>query len=147
MMMMIAFITFKSSLVPLLEGLRRDMWSNCRILEKICRMCRIIITELHGYINQLRITLTPALPIHNERNYQELKRKRENERDNTHTTDARLRESERQRGRTLKKECYDRVSQQTLDPIHCPLKLNWMSQASAQGAEVHLSSYVSEYVV
>jgi len=64
-----------------------------RILEKICRMCRIIITELHGYINQLRITLTPALPIHNERNYQELKREREKERERRTQLTARLRKA------------------------------------------------------
>ena len=48
--------------------------------------------------NQFRVTLThtPALPIHNERNYQELKRREtERERD-THTTGS---ETERKRER------------------------------------------------
>jgi len=58
-------------------------------------------------LNQLRITLlhTHALSINNERNYQELKREREKERDTRAQPKARLRlkESKRERGRTLKK--------------------------------------------
>jgi len=57
--------------------------------------------------NQIRVTLThtPALPIHNGQNYQELKREREKERDARTQPTARLglKESERERRRTLKK--------------------------------------------
>ena len=56
--------------------------------------------------NQLQVTLThtPALPIHNERNYQELKREREKEIDTRTQPKARLRlkKSERERGSNLK---------------------------------------------
>jgi len=53
--------------------------------------------------NQIRVTLThtPALSIHNERNYQELKRKRDTRTQPTGRLG--LKESERERGRTLKK--------------------------------------------
>jgi len=56
---------------------------------------------------------------------------------------ARLRESqpERQEGKEKEEESasYTGVSQQTLDPIHCPSKFNRISHVFAQGAEVHHS--------
>ena len=63
--------------------------------------------------NQIWVTLThtPALPIHNGRNYQELKR--ESDTDNQPTVRLSLKESERERDRTLKKahvipECHNK---------------------------------------
>ena len=63
--------------------------------------------------NQIWVTLThtPALPIQNARNYQELKR--ESDAGNQPTVRLSLRESERERGRTLKKahvipECHNK---------------------------------------
>jgi len=50
--------------------------------------------------NHLRVTLTPALPINNERNYQELKRREREKERHTHTTDS---ETERKRERKRKK--------------------------------------------
>ena len=66
----------------------RDMWQKCNVLEKRCRMeTSFLISILSNnnnwpprkFHNKLRVILThtPALPIHNGQNYQELKRKRE----------------------------------------------------------------------
>jgi len=72
----------------------RDMWQKWCVLKKMCRMETSFLISLtlvsnNNYWNprklhdQLRVTLTHtlALPIHNGRNYQELKREREKERD------------------------------------------------------------------
>jgi hypothetical protein len=63
--------------------------------------------------NQIWVTLThtPALPIHNGPNYQELKRERDTR--TQPTGRLRLKESERERGRTLRKahvipECHNK---------------------------------------
>jgi len=68
----------------------RDMWQKCNVLEKMCRMETSFLISLTLLLNnndwpprkfhsQLRVILThtPALPIHDGRNYQEFKRKRE----------------------------------------------------------------------
>jgi len=73
----------------------RDMWQKWCVLKKMCRMetsfwISLTLVSNNNYWNprklpdQLRVTLkhTPALPIHNGQNYQELKREREKE---THT--------------------------------------------------------------
>ena len=68
-------------------------------------------------------------------------RERERER-HTHTTKSETqmeRKRERKRKNPEKSTCYTAVSQQTLDLILCPSKLNWISHASAQGAEVYHS--------
>jgi len=76
-----------------------DMWQRWHVLEKICRMeTSFLISLTHVLnnndwtprilLNQLRVTLThtPALSIHNERNYQELKGEREKKERHMHTT-------------------------------------------------------------
>ena len=60
----------------------------------------------------------------------------------THTTNTETRierKRERKRKKPEESACYTRVSQQTLDLIHCQSKLNRISHASAQGAEIHHS--------
>jgi len=60
----------------------------------------------------------------------------------THTTNSETRiERQRERKRKNPEEsaCYFRVSQQTLDLIHCQSKLIWISHASAQDNEIHHS--------
>jgi len=60
----------------------------------------------------------------------------------THTTNSETRiERQRERKRKNPEESayYFRVSQPTLDLIHCQSKLIWISHASAQGAEIHHS--------
>jgi len=79
------------------------MWQKRRVLEMICQMETLFLIALplvsnnndwtlRILHNQLRVTLThtPALPIHNGRNYQELKREREKERDTRTQTTANL---------------------------------------------------------
>jgi len=59
---------------------------------------------------------------------------------NTKTNNSETRiESQREKKRKNPEEsaCYFRVSQQTLDLIHCQSKLIRISRASAQGAEIH----------
>jgi len=68
----------------------RDMWQKGKVVKKMCRMETSLLISLTllsnnnnwpplKFHNQLRVILThtPALPIHNGWNYQELKRKRE----------------------------------------------------------------------
>jgi len=70
--------------------LDRDMWQKWNVLEKMCRMETSFLISLtllsnnndwppRKFLHQLQVILkhTPALPIHNGPNYQELKRKRE----------------------------------------------------------------------
>jgi len=60
----------------------------------------------------------------------------------THTTNSETRierKRERQRKNPEENACYFRVSQQTLELIHCQSKLNQISHASAQGAEIYHS--------
>jgi len=80
--------------------------------------------------NRVTLTHTTAIPIHNGRNYQELKRER----------DTRIeRKGERKRKNPEESACYTKVSQQTLVLIHCQFKLNRISHTSAQGAEIQHS--------
>jgi len=80
------------------------MWQKRRVLEMICQMETLFLIALplvsnnndwtlRILHNQLRVILThtPALPIHNEQNYQELKREREKERGTCTHPKARLR--------------------------------------------------------
>jgi len=60
--------------------------------------------------------------------------KRERER-YTHAPNRHLRESEREKEE--ESACCTRVSQQKLDPIHCPTNVNQISHASTLSAEVH----------
>ena len=89
--------------------------------------------------NQIWVTLThtPALPIHNGRNYQELKR----ESDTGHQPTVRLslKESERERDRTLKKAHFIPECRNKLQKIQCQFKLNRTSHVSTPGAEIHHS--------
>ena len=58
----------------------------------------------------------------------------------THTTNSETRIKRQRKGKRKNPEesaCYLRVSQQTLDLIHCQSKLIRISHASAQGAEIH----------
>jgi len=129
----------------------RDMWQNWSVLEKMCRVETSFLISLTFVSNnndwppwkfhkQLRVILThiPTLPIHNGRttwSWSERER-------HTHTTNSETRiERKRERKRKNPEEnaCYFRVSQQTLDLIHCQSKLNRTSHASAQGAEIHHS--------
>ena len=86
--------------------------------------------------NQLRVTLThtPALPIHHERIYQELRREKEKER-HTHTTDSEIEDKQKRKRKNPEEitECHNKLQ----TPIQCPSKLNRISHASALGAEVH----------
>ena len=70
------------------------MWQKWCVLKKICRMETSFLISLTLVSNnncwnprKLLVTLThtPTLPIHNGRNYQELKREREKERDTTNS--------------------------------------------------------------
>ena len=53
-----------------------------------------------------------------------------------------MKESERERGRSLKKD--SRVRKKKLDLFHCQSKLNQISHASAQGAEIHSVAWEGE---
>jgi len=73
-------------------------------------------------------------------------RERERER-NLHTTISKNqieRKRERKRKNPEESACDTRVQQQKLDLLHCQSKLNRISHASAQGAEIHSVAWERE---
>jgi len=59
---------------------------------------------------------------------------------NTSNSETQMeRKRETKRKNPEERACYTVVSQQTLDLIFCPSKLNWISHESAKGAEVQHS--------
>ena len=54
------------------------------------------------------------------------------------------RKRERKRKNHEESVCDTRVRQQKLDLLHCQTKLNWISHASTQGAEIHSVAWERE---